>query len=331
MRKLLALAVLLSSFTAVWAAPYPFSFTPVGVAPVAVAYNSVTHLFYVANNATNDVSVLAGVGAQNSHSTLLPGWGAIMQIARIPVGIGPAGVAVDANTGFVYVSNQGDNTISVITGGVGTLIAALAPKGKPWGIAIDSSVNRLCVAELGSNQVDVFDTMSRTWVASVPVSGGPIDVAAGGGYCYVTSFYTGAVSKINLTGPNVVASGLSVPGVVAAEPQGIALTPDGSLLFVANSANDSVSKINPVNLGVIQVVSLPSGSRPAGIAASASVAYVAEYGRNKLATVSTVTGAFVDLISGDQPIGVAVGGTPECAVVANNNMNTAGLYCDQTI
>ncbi|GAC1413218.1 MAG: hypothetical protein NVSMB57_08770 [Actinomycetota bacterium] len=322
------------SFGPSFAAPFPISFAVVGTAPVAAAYSPVTHAYYVANNASNDVSVVIGAGAQNTRAdkgSFSPRIGAATELLRIPVGRGPAGIAVHPKTGVVFISNQGSDSVTVIAGSSASVLATMTSGASPWGLAVEPDLNRLCVADFGSEQVDVFDTTNRTLVAHVPVPGGPIGVAAANGFCYVTSFYAGTVSKIDLKSLSVVAGGLSVPGIIAANPQGISLTPDGSTLFVANTGNDSVSKINPVNLGVLQVTALVPGARPVGVSASASTAYVSEYGRDKLATVSTVTGIATELLAGVRPNGVATGGTPECALVANSGSETAGLYCDQPL
>lgn len=317
------------------AAPYPSDYAIVGTAPIASAYSPATHLFYVANAATHDVSVLAGAAAHNTHSPLSPRAGAFAEVARIalPVNAAPVelGLAVHAKTGVVYVSNQTDDTIVQIVGGSSTAVSALPAGHRPWGLAVESDLNRLCVANFSDNTVDVFDTTNRTRVATIPVPAGPYGMAAGNGFCYVTSWYAGTVSKIDLRAGfgAVVPSGLTnTAGVVASFPEGISLTPDGLALYVANSARGSVSKINPVNLGVLQEIMLPAGSVPVAVAVSTAVVWVTESGRDRVATISTVTGGVAELISGQRPMGIAVGGTPECAVAANFGNETAGLYCD---
>ncbi|MGB7952560.1 MAG: hypothetical protein WCF23_01160, partial [Candidatus Nitrosopolaris sp.] len=67
-------------------------------------------------------------------------------IASIPVGSGPGGIAFDAVNGNLYVANNHDNTVSVISGRNNTVVGSPIPVGNgPFGIAFDSANGNLYV------------------------------------------------------------------------------------------------------------------------------------------------------------------------------------------
>jgi YVTN family beta-propeller protein len=71
-----------------------------GHGPVSLAVNPTTNRIYVANEFSNNVSVIDG--------------GSNTVVATVPVGSGPVGVAVNSGTNRIYVANTGDDTMSVI-------------------------------------------------------------------------------------------------------------------------------------------------------------------------------------------------------------------------
>jgi len=73
----------------------------VGSAPAGVAYDSSNGYVYVANSASDTVSVING--ATNTV------------IASIAVGSGPWGVAYDPSNGYLYVTNYYSGTVSIIS------------------------------------------------------------------------------------------------------------------------------------------------------------------------------------------------------------------------
>lgn len=61
-------------------------------------------------------------------------------------------IAFDSSNGNLYVTNQGDNTVSVISGRTNTIIGNPIPVGSaPLGIAFDSNNNNLYVVNSGEN------------------------------------------------------------------------------------------------------------------------------------------------------------------------------------
>jgi YVTN family beta-propeller protein len=88
--------------------------------------------------------------------------------ATVPVGKNLHGVAVDPGTHTVYVTNAGDNTVSVIDASTRT-VTATVPVGKvPEGVAVDPSTHTVYVTNQDDGTVSVIDASTRTLTATVP-------------------------------------------------------------------------------------------------------------------------------------------------------------------
>ncbi len=115
---------------------------PVGQVPEGVAVNPNTNTIYVANNGSNNVSVING----NTNQV----------IATIPVGQWPYGVAVNPNTNTIYVANNDSNNMSVINGNTDQVIATTPVGQWPVGVAVNRNTGILYVINSGNNTVDVI-------------------------------------------------------------------------------------------------------------------------------------------------------------------------------
>ena len=82
-----------------------------------MAVNPNTNRIYVANDCSDNVSVIDG--ASNTV------------VATVAVGSGPYGVAVNPNTNRIYVTNAGSDNVSVIDGATNTVVATVAVGSRP--------------------------------------------------------------------------------------------------------------------------------------------------------------------------------------------------------
>jgi YVTN family beta-propeller protein len=87
---------------------------------------------YVANFNENTVSVIDG--ATNAV------------IDTIPVGINPAGVAVNPLTNRIYVGNLNSDNVSVIDGSTNTVIATIPAGDGASAVAVNTATNAIYVA-----------------------------------------------------------------------------------------------------------------------------------------------------------------------------------------
>ncbi len=179
--------------------------TGVGDHPNGVVYNPVNELVYVVNRGTSasqsTVSVIDGV-AVTATIPLGPGYdeylGVHYQNAITLQGNNYRGstdiVTTDPGSGYVYVSNWGANTVSVITGTV--LLTTLSVGLHPNSIAYNPVTGQVYVANTGDNTVTIIEGTSI--VKTVAVGNYPIDLAVDtqSGLVYVVNRQSDSLSVI---------------------------------------------------------------------------------------------------------------------------------------
>jgi YVTN family beta-propeller protein len=169
-------------------------------------------------------------------------------IDAVGVGNAPFGVAVTPNGQAVYVTNNGDNTVSVIDALHLTVIKTITVGSGPYGVVVTPNGAKVYVANRGTNTVSVIDTASNSVVATVTVGANPYGVAVtpDGSTVYVANNGVNTVSTI------ATATDTLGPGVfVFSSPIGVAVTPDGSKVYVANSGSNNVSVIDTATVTVV--------------------------------------------------------------------------------
>ena len=119
---------------------------------------------------------------------------------------------------------------------------------------------------------------------------------------------------------------VGTPITVGNGPFGVASTPDGRFVYVANVTAGTVSVIDPATNSVVATVSV--GTSPWGVAVSpdAKFAYVANHGSNNVSVISTATNTVVATVPvGLGPFGVAVTPNGQSAFVVNNGSNNVSV------
>ena len=76
-----------------------------------------------------------------------------------------------------YITNRGDNTVSVIDTTSNMVAATIAVGSLPQGVAVTPDGSTVYVANDGDNTVSVIDTASNTVTATIPVGSVPLGVA----------------------------------------------------------------------------------------------------------------------------------------------------------
>ena len=80
----------------------------------------------------------------------------------VSTGSRPVGVAVNSDTHRVYVSNEGDDSVTVLDGTTGTQIATVALGQRPGAVAVDRERNLIFVANRDSDTISVIDGSTDT-------------------------------------------------------------------------------------------------------------------------------------------------------------------------
>src|SRR5690349_11096108 len=111
-----------------------------------------------------------------THKSSKQIFGATIQVilALVFVVFGAGAALAQTNA---YVSNRGDNTVSVINTAANTVTATIPVGSNPNGIAVTPNGAILYVVNSSSNNVSVINTASNTVTATVPVGTLPQEIA----------------------------------------------------------------------------------------------------------------------------------------------------------
>jgi YVTN family beta-propeller protein len=169
----------------------------------------------------------------------------------------------------------------------------------PVGLAISAGGKALFATLNLKNSLAEIDVMSGKIRRQIPVGNAPYDVVLVGGCAYVSNWAGRLPTRESTTGPSGVGAPVRVDPVrniandgsvsvvdlksgraigqivVGLHPSGLAATPDGNLVAVANASSDTVSIIDTHERRVVETIStrpadrLPFGSAPNALAVSA--------------------------------------------------------------
>jgi DNA-binding beta-propeller fold protein YncE len=136
----------------------------VGLFPLGVAVNDLTHTVYVSNFADGDlpgtVSVINGATCNGSHTS-----GCAGHMPTASVGRGPYTVAVDTRTNTVYVADFFSAAVSVINGsacraamtsGCARPAPLQAVGSHPVGVSVDQRTSSVYVTQLFQGTLGIF-------------------------------------------------------------------------------------------------------------------------------------------------------------------------------
>jgi YVTN family beta-propeller protein len=292
----------------------------VGRFPVAMQLNPVTNKIYVANSASNNVTVIDG--ATNTA------------IATVPAGEQTYVVAVNPVTNKIYIGNLGAANVTVIDGATDTVIATVAADVDPAaiavnpvtnkiyvvnlvgtvtvidgvtdtaittvslglessdqdGVAVNPVTNKIYVANSGTNEVTVIDGATDTAIATVAVGADPQVVAVNPvtNRIYVANVNDNDVTVIEGTTDTAIAT-----VAVGTSPQGVAVNPVTNKIYVANTGSDNVTVIDGAtnSTSTIAVVVLPV---MVVINPLTNKIYVSAFGGSRTANISASSVTVID-------------------------------------
>ncbi len=136
---------------------------PVGDAPWGIALDTATGQLLVANandNTLGFVTVSSNVADDVMTSTTL-------------VGFSPAGVTYDPNTDQIFVVDDGNNYVTVVSGSTQDVVASIPVGPGPISSVYDPASNAIIVTDDGANFVTVISDSSDSVLASLPVGTTP--------------------------------------------------------------------------------------------------------------------------------------------------------------
>ena len=201
-----------------------------------------------------------------------------VEIARVPIGPAiPHEVAVSPDGRLALTGEYGPNDgpgrhVVVIDVAEGQLVGRidLGPKSRPHSLVFMRDGRRAVVTLEQSDRIALVDVADRSVLRTYPTGGREghmVRLSPDGARAFVTSRGAeGTLSVISLVdeAPPVV-----IPTGEGAE--GLAVTPDGSEVWVVNRIARSISIVDTRSLKVIQTIDVPPDARRAEVSASGRV------------------------------------------------------------
>src|SRR5437763_676310 len=171
------------------------------------------------------------------------------------------GLALPARSGgpALYVSNEVDNTVAVISPQTNSVVATIVVGRRPRGLAASPDRRTVYVALGQDDALGVIDVATDSVLGQFPIGDGktkPVRIAFSpdGRLAYLTEGAAASVSVVDVARQAVIDSIR-----VGRRPRGIALSADGKRLYTADGRSNTVSVIDTEVRKVIMAI--PVGDR----------------------------------------------------------------------
>ena len=230
-------------------------------------------------------------------------------VAKVEVGRHPAHVVLTPDGRFAYVTNGGDNTVSVIDV-AGRQVVATVPVGTfPHGIRISPDGKQGYVANLKGGTVSVIDIETRKELAQIPVGKGPAQVGftPDGRLAFASLSAEDKVAVIDPATRSVIRK-VSVGTV----PIQIYSTPDSRELLVANQGARSkpgktVSVIDLETFKTAKPIQTGPGTHGVAVDREGRYAYITNTYANSVSVLDVKERKIVaTVVVGKGPNGISV-------------------------
>ncbi len=229
-------------------------------------------------------------------------------MAEIAVGDHPAHVVASRDSRFAFVTNAGDDTVSVIDLAAREVVASVGTGRYPHGLRLSPDGSEFHVANVLDGSVSVIDVEERREVARIPVGKAPVQVGflPDGSRVYVSLRDEDSVAVIDTAKREVVARVR-----VGSGPIQVHATPDGKLVYAANEGSrenpsDTVSVIEVATGTVVDTIRTGSGAHGVSVSENGDWVFVTNIVAGTVSILDRRRGtATVDISVGRGPNGIA--------------------------
>ena len=179
--------------------------------------------------------------------------------AVYPVGSVPKVVEATPDNKYLLVTNWCSYTLTVISIETQKTVKTIKIGRYPRGISVSKDSKKAYVAEMGGNRIHVINLEDFT-VTFIPIGSNPraIVLSPDNSKLYVTMNLSGQVASWDLIANQ---AGKSIKTGKAA--RSLAISSDGTALFVVNFDSDTISKVRTSDMKVLQT--LKACNEPIGI------------------------------------------------------------------
>jgi YVTN family beta-propeller protein len=242
---------------------------------------------------------------------------------KIPVGIGPDGIAISPDGTRAYVSNSASHTISVIDTATNKVLTTIPVGNGPRWVAVSPDGTRAYVCSYDRGSVAVIDTTSNRVMTNISCGTYTRGIAFNpdGTRAYVSNFGSHTISVIDTATDQVLTN---IP--TGNSPYGVAVSPDGNRVYVSNWVSNTVSVIDSTTDRVL--TSIPIGTKPTGIAINpdGTRVYASNWTSNTVSVIDTATDQVLTNIQvGNNPYWIAVSPESSRIFVSNHGSHTVSI------
>lgn len=182
--------------------------------PDQLVINQKAHIIYLLSYEMGDLAILNGVTGA---------------ISRTSVGMHAWGMAINPETGTVFIGKPGDGQIAVIEPG-STRPAYIETGGLPCAVAVNERSNTIYVADYSRNSVQVIKGDRKQVVATIPVGIRPEALAVDTNHHRIYVANTGGLSVSVINGAT---HGVMRTELVGAPPYAISVNPAEQKVHIA--------------------------------------------------------------------------------------------------
>jgi len=226
-------------------------------------------------------------------------------------------LSAPARADQAFVTAQSADAVSVVDLAAMKTVATLPIGGKPAGVAVSRDGARVYVTSPDGQFITVIDARARTALKKIPLKGAPLGIAVSldGKRVYATLAYDRLLVEID---PE---RGVTRELGVGAMASGVAVTPDGKTLLVADRDDNALSVIDAGTLTRVAVI--PVGRHPFGVTIDAAGA------RAYAANVESDDVSVIDL-AGRKVVGtLKTGSRPYTVALAAGRIFVADQHADE--
>lgn len=288
-----------------------------GIHPQGMAINPANGLTYIANQLSNNVSV---IGTDGQIVRIIQ-----LQPSNFPGYNSPVDVAINTsrtsdNYGKVYVVGSVSNTISIIDLSF-NVIAEIQSGVRPVAISFNPVNERLYIANLVSNDLTIVSTSSNQ-VRTVPVGQNPIGVGVNtsNGDVFIANSGDNSITVIDNTDQIVT----SIDNV-GTKPVSATYHPINNEMYVVATGSNEVIPINAVDYSTLPPIGV--GNSPYGIAFNSNnnFLYVANRDDNNFSIIAPDKSLKDTITFGDVNIGFAINQSNNLLFTNNTGSGTVNL------
>ena len=305
----------------------------VGDTPMALATNPVRNEIYVVNRGSASISVIDALRNQIA--------------ATIAVRRQPSAIAIAADGRRAFVANSGANSVSILDLDARRELSTVPAGNTPMALALSPDARSLVVASRASATVSIFSVAPTSPATSgapltlrVTIAGCPgaaaVTILPDSSKAFVACAAARRVMAISLAAaPNswparqnasLLTDHLLTLLDVGANPNALALKPDGGEVFVSNSDSDSISEIAtwPNEVGGTYTIA----SHPAQLLASADNGslWIANEAADTVGIYSIDDGRLTGSVrTGSAPVALAFSADEHLLLAANANSGDVAI------